>query len=143
MTFLLALLAAVVLFDIYVVARALRTGILGFGSHAKHRLSDPVDYWFHLALAAAAVPAFAWIGWSVLQNPEEALRPGGFDAIAALAAAAFAFGLLRSLWTGVVGTGTLEFSRIEEPREYWILIALFAAAFLLVGWHALGFPEFP
>nr|WP_295373293.1 hypothetical protein [uncultured Sphingosinicella sp.] len=63
-----------------------------------------------------------------------------FDEIGAVVVFSGAFISLATYLARTLGSGVatldkdLQFRRVDEPREYWILVSLCAAATIIVAW---------
>jgi hypothetical protein len=132
----IALLGLFILFEGFVVGRALFTGRRGFREHVTHRDDDPTQFWAMTCLSALTIPASAWLIWRYARGDPPA--PGSTDGFDLILTATVAFWLIRFLVSGVAGVSDTRFSRSEEPREYWLLTAFVALALAFLLWRAAG-----
>jgi hypothetical protein len=126
--FLLALTLALA----FHLVKGLRTGRLSGGGLFYERTSQPIEFWFHFALAAAALPLVAWLLSDTLQGAErwQALP---FLLLCAIGLPA-AFWLVRGLQTGAARFGKSTFDRREAAPRYWaaLLFHLTIAAVVIL-----------
>jgi hypothetical protein len=119
-----AALAAVFILCLGFVFYRVRIGHVRYGDFVYRRSDEPAPYWFTVLFPPVAV---------VLLSMALAVDMGDndfrFDQTVSwsLWAILFGFGLIRALQTGRAGVGRVCFARPEEPREYWIIVLLYAA----------------
>jgi hypothetical protein len=135
-----AALAAVLILCLGFVFYRIRAGHARYGDFVYRRSEQPAPYWFTTLFPPAAV--FLLSLALTTSMGEDDLR---FDQGVSwsLWTILFGFGLIRALQTGSAGVGRVGFARSEEPREYWMIVFLYAAAealviFMLV--HTLAVP---
>jgi hypothetical protein len=137
---LVALFIAFALYALRTAALALRTGTAIWGRATYHRARQPAEFWFASLHPAATLPVLAVVSWEFAGHGGGGVPSPGSRSMAMFFTATIGFWLIRYLQTGTASLGTLDFSRVEEPREYWLLILTFAAAFTWLAWAAAGYP---
>lgn len=112
-----AFLLAMALILAFQLVKGLRSGRMAGG---YERTSQPIEFWFHFAFAAAALPILAWLLSDALQGAERwRSLPLLLLCVIGLPSA---FWLVRGLQTGTAPFGRSTFGRHEAPPRYWMAL---------------------
>ena len=124
-----AALAATGLLCLGFAGYRIAVGHARYGDFVYRRSEEPVPYWFTVLFPPSAI--FLLSLALITDMGENDFR---FDQAASwsLWTTLFGFGLIRALQTGRAGVGRVHFARDEEPREYWIIVLLYAAVEVLM-----------
>lgn len=119
-----AALAAVAILCIGLVYYRIRVGHVRHGPVVYTRSEKPTEFWFSILLPPAAM--FLIVLAMATDMGSNDFR---FDqsVIWLLGAILMGFLLIRALQTGFAGGHSTSFARREEPREFWIIVALYVA----------------
>lgn len=105
--------------------------------HRYARRGQPVDYWFNLLFAIAALALLAWVTFEGRELEDSRAWQA---APAVLLGIPAAFWLVRALRTGSFGPDGIR--RAEKPERFWILVLGLFLVLAFAGW-TLARPKAP
>jgi hypothetical protein len=122
---------AVSLLCIGLVLHRIRTGRFRYGTSVYTRSETPVEYWFGLLFPAGVLMLLSLSLATDMGSNDFRFDQSVFWSIWATF---MGFLLTRALQTGFAGGQQISFARSDEPREFWIIVLLYAIAEAVAVW---------